>query len=645
MSRHQVEKEDSADLWRRILMTGLTNQKNYDSGWRRVTVDGRIPEEIVEEVRLRTDIVELISGYVTLQRHGKNYVGLCPFHSEKTPSFTVNSEKQIFYCFGCHVGGNALTFLMKKENWTFVETVQRLAQRYGLALPERSLSPQEQEAQRRRRRWEEIHDWAAAYFNEILLKSPEGEPGRAYFQERGVSAATIESFRLGFAPDRWDGLLAALQARGVSPAELVQAGLALERETAGRYYDRFRNRVMFSILDSRGRVVAFGGRVLDDAMPKYLNSPETEFFNKGQHLYGMQRAHQGIRELGFALLVEGYMDVIALQQAGFPNAVASLGTALTREQARVLRRYTSKVVLSYDADNAGVQAAIRAGEILRDAGLRVEVLTLKGGKDPDEIIKAQGIEVFQQAISAACSYVEFKYKILSGANPLRGIEEKAELVRKLAPDIVKVASPVEREGYERFLSFELGLTLEAVQREIGSFAKEKPKRRQEQEQSPLLQDISVKNRDNIFRCADTAEASVRQGVYKAERLLLRLLSEDLTRLPRIIEKLGAEFWRLPVHRAIFAELTAGCPPASTRLAELQDEQVRSTWAGILAEEIDLSQSDKIYEDCIRTIRAATLEESVEDLQERMAQLEKAGDLAGAMVLLREIGERLRSGEK
>ncbi|MDP4126986.1 MAG: DNA primase, partial [Bacillota bacterium] len=487
-----------------------------------------IPEEIIEEVRLRSDIVEVVSEYVSLQRKGKNYLGLCPFHSEKTPSFTVTPEKQMFYCFGCHTGGNIFSFVMKKENWSFVESVQNLAFRYGVSLPEKERSPREQEEIRHQRRFEEINEWAASYFQDLLLNSPEGEPGRHYFTKRGIDLETMKNFRLGYTTDRWNGLVEYMQGRGVQPQELVEAGLALERGTpgkGGRFYDRFRNRVLFSILDRRNHPIAFGGRVLDDSLPKYLNSPETSFFNKGHHLYGIHRAHQGIREEEYALLVEGYMDVIALQKAGFPNAVASLGTALTRDQAKLLRRYTQRIVILYDSDAAGIQAALRGGEILRDAGMRVDVLTLTGAKDPDEFIKSYGVEEFKKALSNVVTYVEYKYRTLVQDAPPQSIPEKAELVIKLAPDILKVISPVEREGYERFLSLELGLTLEAVQREIVSQDMKKPKNERVQEYSQEKQVNYVKNRDNIMETLivndnrTPSDPVVYLGVYRAERMI------------------------------------------------------------------------------------------------------------------------------
>ena len=537
--------------------------------------DELIPEETIDEVRSRADIVEVISEYVSLQHKGKNYWGLCPFHSEKTPSFTVTPEKQMFYCFGCNVGGNIFSFLMKKENWSFVESVHNLASRYGVSLPEKEQSPHEREENRLRRRFEEINEWAASYFNDLLLRSPEGEPGRVYFTKRGVDLETMKSFRLGYAPERWDGLLGYMQERGVRPHELAEAGLVVEKETLSkdgqRYYDRFRNRVLFSILDRRKLPIAFGGRVLDDSIPKYLNSPETAFFNKGHHLYGMHRAHQGIREEGYALLVEGYMDVIALQNAGFPNAVASLGTALTKDQAKLLRRYTVRVVILYDSDGAGIQAALRGGEILRDAGIRVDVLTLSGAKDPDEFLKNYGVEEFKKALSKVLTFVEFKYRTLVREKPPRTIPEKAELVIKLSPDILKVTSPIEREGYERFLSLELGLTLEAVQREIASLESKKPKKERIQEYSQQNQVSSIKSRDNISNDVigkDNSAPSppaVYLGVYRAELLLLRMLLEDVSHLPKIKAMLGGSFWKAPVHQQIFDFLDQdGVLPAHLR---------------------------------------------------------------------------------
>ena len=620
-------------------------------GW--VNVENRIPDQVIEEIVLRSDIVETISEYVSLQRKGKNYLGICPFHEEKTPSFTVTPDKQMFYCFGCNVGGNVFSFLMKKENWTFLETVQYLAQKRGVILPEKELSPSQREEQKRRHRWEEIHEWAAHYFYEVLMNLPEGEPGRKYFIQREIDEATIKSFRLGFAPDRWDGLIVALQGHGVSPSELATAGLALEREKkqsyfgdAG-YYDRFRNRIIFSILDSKQRPIAFGGRVLDDSLPKYLNSPETPFYSKGHHLYGMNKAYQGIREQGFAILVEGYMDVLALQKAGFTNTVASLGTALTKDQAKLLRRYTQRIIICYDSDSAGVIATIRAGEVLAGVGLRIEVLKLIGAKDPDEFLKTFSVEDFKKVIKLVVTYIEFKYRTLLEKFPIRTIPEKAELIAKLSPDILKVHSPAEREGYERFLSLELGLSLEAVQREIESVEKKKPKIRQDFEYLPIRPDISVKNRDNTIRYVENNSppvAAVPTGVYRAEKMLLRLILDNPSFLEIVEEKLGRDFWSIGEYQQIFLNFKESKQNSLSLIKANFEDKVQSKLASLIFEEMDLSQPERILEDCIRVIRSSQEEESMIELQTRMATLEKSGDLMGAMVLLKEIGERLKRGE-
>ena len=614
-------------------------------------MDRKIPEEVVEEVRLRSDIVDVIGEYVTLKRKGKNYLGLCPFHSEDTPSFTVTPDKQMFYCFGCNTGGNVFTFLMKRENWTFVETIENLALKNGIVLPEKELSPREKDQQRRKQRWEQIHDWAASYFHEILLQHPEGEPGRVYFSQRGIDEETIRSFRLGYAPNRWDGLLNALQHKGVKPQELAESGLILERDSGSSgnvagWYDRFRNRVMFTILDSRQRAIAFGGRVLDDSVPKYLNSPETELFNKGHNLYGIHRAHQGIREQGFALLVEGYMDVIALQRVGFNNTVASLGTALTRDQAKLLRRYSQRVVICYDTDSAGIQAALRAGEILRDSGLRVDVLTIEGAKDPDEYLNKRGRSDFLKLIDKSKAYVEFKYHTLVKERLPQNAHDKQEVVQKLASDILKVTSPVEREVYERFLSYELGLTLEAIQREIESKDVNKSKNWRENEYSAHKQDISVKNRDNIIRCVSqqTPDLFVDNAVYRAEKTLIRLILEQPNLCNKVSQELGQDFWKVPRFRVVFEKLKLHGSNSPQIFTEF-DDSIQSELAGIVLEEVDLARIDKLFDDCIRQIKSMREEETVEQLQARMAALEKSGDLAGAMLLLGEIGERLRSGEK
>jgi len=607
-----------------------------------------IPEEFIEEVRRQTDIVDLISEYVMLKRTGKNYMGICPFHSEKTPSFNVNPDRQTFYCFGCNTGGDVFSFLMKINNLTFLEALNRLAERAGLELPEKELTPEQKERRRKLKRFKEIHEYAAAYFHDVLLNRPEGRVGLRYLAQRGIDTNTIKFFRLGYAPDQWDGLLKELQSKGVSPEELVEYGLAIKksRDEQGHpsYYDRFRGRFIFTILDSRSSPIAFGARVLDDSLPKYLNSPETPFFHKGHNLYGIHYAQRGIRERGYALLLEGYMDTIAACKAGFTNAVASLGTALTKDQAKLLKKYADKVVIGYDSDSAGVKATLRAGEILLEQGLRVEVLILEEAKDPDDFLKNHSAEEFQAKVDNAVTFIEFKYYALVKDNPPRAITDKAELVKKMAPDILKIKSAVEREGYERFLSLKLGLSLEAIRYEINSLAKQTKEKFIKTENFSLKQDISVKNRNTIggTKIDSIGDSFVPLGVIRAEQMLIRLVLDNPDFKIKVLERLGDDFWRLKEHKIIFDNL-----PDRSFIGFIHEDllyqRIQQRLADIYELEIESTEAQALLEDCVSSIEANKNRETIEEMQARMIKLEKSGDIAGALAVLQEIGERLRRG--
>jgi len=614
-------------------------------------VDNRISEAFIEEVRRQADIVEVISEHVALKRTGKNFQGLCPFHSEKTPSFNVNPERQMFYCFGCQTGGNVFSFLMKRENLTFVEALTVVAAKVGLALPEKELSPQEKQNERKHRRFKEIHEWAAKYFNDVLLHRPEGKVGLAYLNSRGIENETIQLFRLGYAPNRWDGLIQEMADKGVTPAELSEFGLAVQKKNEADgsigFYDRFRGRVIFTILDLRGAPIAFGGRVLDDALPKYLNSPETAFFHKGRNVYGIHLAYRGIREKGYAILLEGYMDTISVHKAGFPQAVASLGTSLTKDQAKLLKRYAGKVIIAYDADNAGVQATLRAGEILREEGLKTEVLTLEDAKDPDEFLEKYSSQDFLRKLENAVTFVEFKYKMLIRDHPPRTIPDKAELIRKLAPDILKTSSAVEREGYERYLSLELGLTLEAVQHEIHSQDKKTRENKGKQENFSQKQDISVKKRNTIEGTGFDypLDSFVPLGVFRAEQIILRLILEDPHLKNKVMENLDEDFWRLREHQFIYENFPQKSLDSMVSGDDSWYQQIQRRIAELYELDLDTNQAESLLNDCISSILSERNKETIEDLQEKMIRLEKSGDMAGALIVLQEIGERLKRGEK
>lgn len=399
--------------------------------------------ELVEEVRERNDIVDVISGYVKLSKKGSSYFGLCPFHNEKSPSFSVSPGKQMYYCFGCGAGGNVFTFLMEYENYTFPEAMKALAERAGVALPEREYSQEERQQQDLRTRLLELNKLAAKYFY-YQLRSERGGQAMAYLKGRQLSDETIKSFGLGFANKYSNDLYQYMKSQRVSDELLRESGLMNVDEKRGMY-DKFWNRVIFPIMDVNSRVIGFGGRVMGDGKPKYLNSPETKIFDKSRNLYGLHVARTSRKK--YILVCEGYMDVISLHQAGFKNAVASLGTALTTQHAALLKRYTNEVVLTYDSDEAGTRAALRAIPILKAAGLTAKVLHMQPYKDPDEFIKALGADKFQERIDGAENSFLFEISMLEREYDLRDPEGKTAFYNAVASRLVEFETEIERENY------------------------------------------------------------------------------------------------------------------------------------------------------------------------------------------------------
>ncbi|MCD8108968.1 MAG: DNA primase [Clostridiales bacterium] len=400
-------------------------------------------EELIEEVRSRNDIVDVISGYVRLQKKGSRYFGLCPFHNEKTPSFSVSPGNQLYYCFGCGAGGTVLTFVMKYENVTFTEAMQRLAGRAGIALPEREMSEEQRERADRRAKLLEINREAAKYFY-TLLRDPRGKHALEYFQKRELTAQTMQHFGLGYSAKYGNNLYQYLKKLGYADDLLKDSGLVTIDEVRGGY-DKFWNRAMFPIMDVNHRVIGFGGRVMGDGEPKYLNSPETMIFDKSRNLYGLNFARSS-RRPGI-LLCEGYMDVIALHQAGFDNAVASLGTSFTSGHASLLKRYTKEVYLTFDSDGAGVRAALRAIPILKEAGLVAKVIDMQPHKDPDEFIRALGAQEYQKRIDAAENSFLFEIRMLEREYDLSDPEGKTAFFRKVSARLLEFREPLERENY------------------------------------------------------------------------------------------------------------------------------------------------------------------------------------------------------
>ena len=408
------------------------------------------PDEVIEEVRMKNDIVDVISGYVKLQKKGANYFGLCPFHNEKSPSFSVSPGKQMYYCFGCGAGGNVLTFVMEYENYTFQEALQSLADRAGVTLPKMEYSKEAREQAEFRARLLEVNKLAANYFY-YQMKQPQGKIAYEYFHDkRKLTDETMLRFGLGYSNKTSDDLYRFLKEKGYDDAFLSQTGLVTIEERGGR--DKFWNRVMFPIMDVNNRVIGFGGRVMGDGEPKYLNSPETKLFDKSRNLYGLNYART-TREK-YMLVCEGYLDVISMHQAGFTNAVASLGTAFTSQHAGVLKRYTDQVILTYDSDGAGIKAALRAIPILRDAGLSARVLNMKPYKDPDEFIKNMGADAFKERIAQAKNSFLFEIDVLKRNYQLEDPEQKTKFYQETAKKLLQFGEPLERDNYIQAVSRE-----------------------------------------------------------------------------------------------------------------------------------------------------------------------------------------------
>ena len=401
------------------------------------------PEELIEEVRTRNDIVEVISGYVRLQKKGSNYFGLCPFHNEKSPSFSVSRQKQMYYCFGCGAGGNVFTFLMEYENYSFLEALKYLADRAGVELPRQELSKEARERADTKAILLEINKAAARYFY-IQLKERQGERALAYLKGRQLGDDTIRAFGLGYANKYSDDLYRYLKGQGYQDDMIAKAGLITVDEKHGAH-DKFWNRVMFPIMDANSRVIGFGGRVMGDGKPKYLNSPETMIFDKSRNLYGLNRARSSRKS--YFLLCEGYMDVISLHQAGFTNAVASLGTALTQGHASLIKRYVKEVYLTYDSDEAGTKAALRAIPILREAGISAKVIRMEPYKDPDEFIKNLGKEAFEDRIREARNGFLFGVEVLERDYDLTSPEGKTDFLKEVARRLGEFEEDIERNNY------------------------------------------------------------------------------------------------------------------------------------------------------------------------------------------------------
>jgi DNA primase len=424
-----------------------------------------IPEEKVREIAERISILEVVSDYVQLRRAGANYVGLCPFHGEKTPSFNVNPAREIFHCFGCGTGGNAFSFIMRIEGLSFPEAVKHLARKAGIEIEERQLTPAEKHAQDERHTFQQINDLAAGFYRELLCTRPEGAPCRKYLEAREVDKDTAEAYRLGFAPDRSDALVQHLRTHGINLESALKLGIVKKSDRG--WYDQFRNRLIFPIRDTKGNVIAFAGRVLDASLPKYINSPESPLYHKSAVLFGMDMALPAIRTENSIIIVEGYFDHLALYRAGVRNVVATCGTALTTTHSGLIKRHAAKVYTLFDSDGAGRKATIRSMELFLEQRLPAYVITLPAGDDPDSFLTKNSAEAFGVCKDKARPAFEYFVRSLLAQTPPDSVDSKVRVIDEVAPRFRKIGDPVERDLYEKEICRLLGITVHAFRKRLG----------------------------------------------------------------------------------------------------------------------------------------------------------------------------------
>lgn len=554
------------------------------------------PDELVEEVRMKNDIVDVISGYVRLQKKGANHFGLCPFHNEKSPSFSVSGGKQMYYCFGCGAGGNVFTFIMEYENYSFPEAVKLLADRAGVDLPEIEYSDEVKKKEGKKAKLLEINKEAAKYFY-YQLRSGRGERGYRYLLERQLDEETMKKFGLGFASVSSNDLIQYLHSKGYADDLILEAGVASFDEKSG-LHDKFWNRVMFPIQDINHRVIGFGGRVMGDAKPKYLNSPETVIFDKSRNLYGLNFARTSRQN--HIILCEGYMDVIAMHQSGFTQASASLGTAFTIGQANLLKRYVKEVLLAYDSDGAGTNAALRAIGILKEAGISGRVINMEPYKDPDEFMKNLGAEEFRNRIEKAENSFFFELRMMEREYDLKDPESKTRFHREIAKKLCGFPEEVERENYLEAVAEKYHIGFENLRKLVAAYAAQTGLAR------PLTRPLS-----GLAERKNTPE----ENRKKAQRLLITWITDEPEIYPKIAKYIAAEDFTEELYRKVADKLFAGLSKGEFNPAALismfSDEEEQRQVAALFntkLEELQTKQErEKALHDIIYTVKRNSYE--------------------------------------
>ncbi|WP_096188368.1 DNA primase [Evansella halocellulosilytica] len=589
----------------------------------------RISEEKIEEIRKSVDIVDMISEYVQLKKQGRNFIGLCPFHGEKTPSFSVSPDKQLYHCFGCGAGGNVFSFLMELDGLSFIESVEKVAVRTNIELPDIGSSNEGTQRQDEdRKHWYKGHELAAKLFHHILSTTDEGREAREYLRKRGFTKEVIDQFQIGYAPNSWDFLTSFLEKRQLPMSEMAKCGLLAVREFDNKPFDRFRDRIMFPIWNKQGNIIAFGGRVLNEGNPKYLNSPESDVFNKSQTLYSFHIARPSMRKKNEAVLFEGYADVTSAWRAGIDNAVATLGTALTEGQGKMLRRNVDKVIICYDSDDAGQQAAYKNAQILEDLGLYVRVALLPDGNDPDDYIRDHGPERFvHNIIGQSLTFMGFKFRFYRRGKNLNDEGDRMEYIQQTLTEISKLQRAVERDHYLRQLADEFSLSLEALKQEQTQIFKARKKK---------------ENRHNngTFESRPQVQKKLLSAHENAERILLAYMLQKRDIADQVQEKIGGTF-NIDEHQAIAAHLYSfyaeGHEANSSLFIErLEDKRLKHLATELAMKTLNADMSEQELNDYITQIENYPKKQQIKQLKVEQKKAEELEQFQEAAMLAMEI---------
>lgn len=579
----------------------------------------RIPEEKVDQIRQNVDIVEVISDYVPLKKQGRNYFGLCPFHGENTPSFSVSADKQIFHCFGCGAGGNVFSFLMELEGISFQEAAVRLAEKANIDLQVNfSAIGKEKKVSKELQPLYDAHELLCKFYHHLLVNTKEGQHALEYLLERGFTRESIDKFQIGYSLNSWDFVYKFLLKRDFSPESMEKAGLLIRRERDGTYFDRFRDRIMFPIFDRNGTTIAFSGRALGADQPKYLNSPETAIFNKSKILYNYHLAKPAIRKMQHAVLFEGFADVISADRSGVENGIATMGTALTDEHIAILRQNVHSITICYDSDNAGIEAAYRAGILLSDSSFQIKVAMMPGGLDPDEYVKQYGPEKFQnEIIGGSLTWMAFKFLYFRRGKNLQNEGDRLAYIEEIIKEISKLDKAVERDHYLRQLATEFSLSLDALkqQQEQISFAKKGKSNQTKSIQTPLV----IAKPINELKPAH----------YTAERRLIAHMLQNRDVAYKVQELLQGNSFHIDEHQAIITYLFGFyeehlTPDTSAFLTYIQDNHLRRVVANIEMMSINDDLSDKELSDYIKQVLnyQKMLKIKEKELEEKEAERQK-----------------------